>query len=60
MVAAAAGSAVAANALGQSPAPAAATHDFAKEARDNLQRNADTLSKFEIPVSTEPAFRFQA
>jgi hypothetical protein len=34
--------------------------DFAKQAHDNLQRNADTLAKFALPISTEPAFQFKA
>ena len=53
--AAVAGSAVAAKALAQASAP-----DFAKQAHDNIQRNADTLAKFAIPGSTEPAFQFKA
>jgi len=53
--AAVAGSAVAAKALAQASAP-----DFAKQAHDNMQRNADTLSKFSIPLATEPAFQFKA
>lgn len=29
-------------------------------ARDLNARNIDTLAKFEIPISTEPAFQFKA
>lgn len=31
-----------------------------QQIHDANQRNSDTLSKFEIPISTEPAFRFEA
>ncbi len=58
LVTAVATSAVAANALAQ--APAAGPTDFAKQARDGVQRNADALAKFDIPFSTEPAFQFKA
>jgi hypothetical protein len=34
--------------------------DLAKVVRDANQRNSETLGKFEIPLSTEPAFRFEA
>jgi hypothetical protein len=34
--------------------------DVAKAARDLNARNAETLTKFEIPISTEPAFQFKA
>jgi hypothetical protein len=36
------------------------TPDFAKQAHDNIQRNADSLAKFAIPIATEPAFQFKA
>jgi hypothetical protein len=39
------------------PAPAP---DPDKQAHDDLQRNADTLAKLSIPMSTEPAFQFKA
>jgi len=54
-----ASSAVAAKAMAQSGALSAAP-DFAKQAHDNMQRNADTLAKFAIPIATEPAFQFKA
>jgi len=38
------------------PAPAAAP----ATPRDTIARNADTLAKFSIPMSTEPAFQFKA
>jgi hypothetical protein len=34
--------------------------DLEKAARDLNARNAETLTKFEIPISTEPAFQFKA
>ena len=59
--AAVAGSAVAATARAQSAAQGTtAVPDFAKQAHDNLTRNADTLAKFAVPMATEPAFQFKA
>jgi hypothetical protein len=42
--------------------PPAAGNDQAIErsARERNTRNAETLAKFEIPISTEPAFQFKA
>jgi hypothetical protein len=57
--AAVAGSAVAVKAIAQAGTASGAT-DFAKQAHDNLQRNADTLAKFALPIATEPAFQFKA
>jgi hypothetical protein len=56
-LAVAAGGAVAANA--QTPA---GSNDQAMErsARERNAQNAETLAKFEIPISTEPAFQFKA
>ena len=31
----------------------------AQAAREAYQRNSDTLTKFEIPMDTEPAFQFR-
>jgi|HubBroStandDraft_6_1064221.scaffolds.fasta_scaffold5327079_2 hypothetical protein len=66
VVGAAAGS-VAANAMAQSSGAAAggalyapSVADFAKDARESVQRNGETLAKFVIPMSTEPAFQFKA
>jgi hypothetical protein len=56
LVVTAAASVAAMKALGQ---PAVAP-DPVKTAHDNLQRNADTLAKLDIPMSTEPAFQFKA
>ena len=55
--AAVAGSAVAVKGMAQA---GAASPDFAKQAHDNLQRNADALAKFALPITTEPAFQFKA
>jgi hypothetical protein len=40
--------------------PQSAGEDPAKAARDLNARNVETLTKFEIPISTEPAFQFKA
>jgi hypothetical protein len=34
--------------------------DLEKAARDLNARDIETLTKFEIPISTEPAFQFKA
>jgi hypothetical protein len=52
-------------ALAQTPAqpPAAdapANPDKLAAAREENRRSAENLSKFEIPMSTEPAFNFRA
>jgi hypothetical protein len=49
-------------ALAQSPAqtPAAAPTDPVEKARAENRESAATLTKFEIPMSTEPAFTFRA
>ena len=57
----AAGSAAAAKAFAQAPeSQAPGARDFAKEARDNVERNGETLAKFGIPMAVEPAFQFKA
>jgi hypothetical protein len=48
----------AAPALAQNPAPATLTDPLAK-AREVLQKNGEILSKFEIPLSTQPSFIFK-
>jgi hypothetical protein len=58
LVTAATGTALAVKAIAQQTP--AAPSDFMKAARDANQRNAETLAKFEVPVSTEPAFQFKA
>ncbi len=58
--AAIAGSAAAVKAMAQAGSGSGTTPDFAKQAHDNLQRNADALAKFALPIATEPAFQFKA
>ena len=47
--------ALAGAASAQQPAP-----DELNEARKQVQRNSETLLKYEIPMATEPAFLFKA
>jgi hypothetical protein len=47
--------ALAGAASAQQPAP-----DELEEARKQVQRNSETLLKYEIPMATEPAFLFKA
>ena len=49
----------AATASAQTPAQSGG-EDLAKAAHDLNALNAETLAKFEIPISTEPAFQFKA
>ncbi len=49
----------AALALAVAPQAEAQPPDLAKSIRDANQRNSDTLTKFEIPIATEPVFRFE-
>jgi hypothetical protein len=48
-------------AIAQTPpaAPAAPT-DLLEKARQDNRRGAENLTRFEIPMSTEPAFTFRA
>jgi hypothetical protein len=39
--------------------PAMPAPDWAKAARDAMQRNSETMAKFEVPMATEPAFLFK-
>ena len=56
-----AGSVAAAAALAQTPpSQPQGERDFAREARDNVQRNGELLAKFGIPMAVEPAFQFKA
>jgi hypothetical protein len=52
-----AGSALAARALAQNPAPET---DLTKAARDANRNHSETLAKFEVAMATEPAFQFKA
>ena len=36
------------------------SEDLEKAARDLNARNVEALTKFDVPISTEPAFQFQA
>ena len=49
---------VAARTLAQAP-PAPGT-DWDKAARESHRENSETLAKFEVPMSVEPAFHFRA
>jgi len=68
LVVAAAGTVIAAKAQAQSvatpvgapPVAAPTSADFAKQSQDGVAKNRDLLAKFEIPMSTEPAFQFKA
>ncbi len=60
VVAATTGSAIAARALAAQAQAQTGAADYAKLARDGVQRNGDTLAKFAIPMATEPPFRFKA
>jgi len=44
----------------QSAQPAAAPGDELQAARDRLKANVDALGHYDLPTSTEPAFRFEA
>lgn len=56
-----AASAAAASTLAQTPpSQPQGERDFAREARDNVQRNGELLAKFGIPMAVEPAFQFKA
>jgi hypothetical protein len=51
----------ASTALAQTPTPApdTAKPDPVAKAREENRRGAETLAKFEVPMSTEPAFIFR-
>lgn len=57
LAALAAASLTAAAAIAQTPA---APQDFDKAALDSHRGNSETLAKFDIPMSLEPAFQFRA
>jgi hypothetical protein len=54
LIAAAAGTAVASAQSGP------AQPDLARAAREQNQRSGEVLTKFELPIATEPAFHFKA
>ena len=51
---------VAARAMAQAPATTNITQDWDKAALQSHKENSEVLAKFEIPMSTEPAFLFKA
>jgi hypothetical protein len=58
--AAALGPAAALRAAGtQAPAPAA-PQDLTAAAKEQVHKYSETLAKFDLPMSTEPAFQFKA
>jgi hypothetical protein len=59
VVAAAAGSIATVTASAQPTATQTAT-DLGQSAGVKIRQNADTLTKFSIPITTEPAFQFKA
>lgn len=50
----------AARALAQAPPGPAAPEDLNAAAREQLRKTAETLARFELSMSTEPAFVFKA
>jgi hypothetical protein len=51
---------VIAAAAGTAAVKAPAQSAPAQTAVDKIRQNADTLAKFAIPITTEPAFQFKA
>jgi hypothetical protein len=47
-------------ALAQTPAPPASPEAELQSARDQVKAIAQTLAQQDVPMSTEPAFTFQA
>ena len=43
----------------QAPAPAA-PEDLNAAAKEQVHKHSETLAKFDLPMSTEPAFQFKA
>ena len=43
----------------QAPAPAA-HEDISAAAKEQVHKYSETLAKFDLPMSTEPAFQFKA
>ena len=42
------------------PAPRLAPADLTAAAKEQVRKNSETLAKFDLPMSTEPAFQFKA
>jgi len=49
----------AARSLAQAPAGATQPEDLNAAAKEQLRKTAETLAKFDLPISTEPAFVFK-
>ncbi len=49
----------AARSLAQAPADATQPEDLNAAAREQLRKTAETLAKFDLPISAEPAFVFK-
>ena len=49
-------------AMAQAPpaAPSESPEELLKNAREQVRRNGESLAKFQVPMSTEPAFQFKA
>jgi hypothetical protein len=60
VIAAAVGSTALKASAQSAPAAQAATDRAAQTATDKIRQNADTLAKFAISITTEPAFQFKA
>jgi hypothetical protein len=60
LAAAALGSGIALRAA-QAPTPATApSADLSAAAKEQVHKYSETLAKFDLPMSTEPAFQFKA
>ncbi len=44
----------------QAPPPPAQPEDLNAAAKEQARKNTEALAKFDVPVSTEPAFQFRA
>jgi hypothetical protein len=53
------GTVLAAAALGAEAQAQTPPADLTKQIHDANQRNSELLAKYEIPIATEPAFRFE-
>jgi hydroxypyruvate isomerase len=53
-------SSAAVHALAQTQPAASSPEEDLKAARERLRANADALGRQDVPMSTEPAFQFQA
>ncbi len=44
----------------QTPAAPGQPEDLNAAAKEEIRKNSETLAKFDLPMSTEPAFQFKA